>query len=186
MSRAESSFQRSYNWRYIAPSFAVIAAVGMLVGRPFVSRWRERETQLAAARQRVQAQVDAIYGQKIVDSATVQLETMLATQQRRVLRARSEALAASALQSLVLELAEAGNVSITRLNASTADSSGAIPFEVSANSDINGLADLLQRMRVSRYAVNVRKLQVQNNSALRGAPDVLQFSMTLRAPVIVE
>ena len=163
-----------------------LAASLVLIGRPFVARWRERDARLDAARAQVQAQANAMFSQKLYDSASVQIEAMLAQRPARVLRARSQALAASALQSLVLELAEQSNVSVTRLNALEADSSGRIPFEVSANSDIYGLAGLLERMRTARYVLNVRKLQVQNNSALRGAPDVLQISMTLHAPVIVE
>lgn len=186
MARAEAALRKSNEWQYIAIAFVVVAAVAMFIGRPLVAHWREREAALVLARQQVQSQVNLLYGQKMVDSAAANLDAMLAGQSRRVLRARSQALASSALQSLVLELAEASNVSITRLNALDADSSGTVPFEVSANSDIHGLADLLQGLRTARYALSVRKLQVQNNSALRGAPDVLQFSMTLHAPVIVE
>lgn len=121
----------------------------------------------------------------MIDSVSRIVEQELARQSQRVLQARSRTLAASALQSLVLELAELSNVTVTRLDVAGTDGGSELPFELSANGDIYGLADLLQRIRTAPVVVVIRKLQVQNNSALRGAPDVLQIGLSLSSPVIV-
>ncbi|MBC8087986.1 MAG: hypothetical protein H7Z40_12030 [Phycisphaerae bacterium] len=165
---------------------ALLLIVVIAAGRPIVAHWRGVDAPLQTARLQVAELQALIQNQSFVDSASLRNEQQLALQPQRVLRARSRSLAASALQSLVLELAESSNVTITRLDVAQPDSSGDLPIDLTANGDIYGLADLLQRMRTARFVLQVRKLQVQNNSALRGAPDVLQISLSLQAPVIVQ
>jgi hypothetical protein len=175
--------------RRLVPALLGVVALyflAMFVGRPVLMHWREVDAPLQASQLQV-AQVQAlIQNHSAIDSAVQRHEQELARQSQRVLRARSRSLAASALQSLVLELAESSNVTITRLDVAQPDSTGDLPFDLSANGDIYGLADLLQRIRTARFVMVVRKLQVQNNSALRGAPDVLQIALSLQAPVIVQ
>lgn len=178
-----ASVRRSSS-RIVVAAVLLIAAVA--VGRPVVAHWRGVEVPLQSLRLQVTELQTRIQNQAAVDSAILRNEQQLALAPQRVLRARSRSLAASALQSLVLELAESSNVTVTRLDVAQPDSSGDLPFDLTATGDIYGFADLLQRIKTARFVLLVRKLQVQNNSALRGAADVLQISLSLQAPVIVQ
>jgi hypothetical protein len=60
-----------------------------------------------------------------------------------------------------------------------------VPATLSAYCDIHGLAALLRHLETGPRAVAVERMTVQINPALRGAPDVLQVSLTLRAPVVL-
>ena len=79
------------------------------------------------------------------------------------------------------------------LNAeSDGDKSGAIgdipllPATIAAYGDIFGLAEFLHKLSSGPRVVRVERIAIQQNSALRGAPDVLQITVTLAAPVIVQ
>lgn len=168
---------------------AIVVAVAVLINFGLVPRlrdWNVREQRLTAARAKL-AEVSGFVGNQSQLNALIDAQEMqLAAQPRRVLRARSRALAASALQSLVQDLADASNVTVTRLDVANLETAGDLPITLAANGDIYGLANLLQQIRSARYAVVVDKLTSQNNTALRGAPDVLQITLSLHAPVIVE
>lgn len=168
----------------IALAVAVVVGIGIL--RPFVQRWNAREAKLAEAQTKLADLTGVVANRVLADSVGNQREALLAQFPQRVLRAKSRALAASALQSLMIELAESSNVTVNRLDVAALETSGDLPFELSANGDILGLTDLLQRIRTARYIVSVREMTVQNTSALRGAPDVLQVTLSLDAPVIVQ
>ncbi|MGV3711301.1 MAG: GspMb/PilO family protein [Gemmatimonas sp.] len=179
---------------------ASIIGLGVLavVLIPQARAWGERESLISAARARLDSLSLATAQQPGLE-ATVQLrETELSALPQRILRSRSRALAASALQSLVQEMAESSNVTVTRLDvagdvaseiansASGRPSAGDVPITLTANGDIYGLTELLRQIQTGRFVIVVDKLQTQNNSALRGAPDVLQIALSLHAPVIVE
>ena len=153
---------------------------------PKIRAWRAREARVTAAQAQLQDLANIVRNQAMLDALIQQHEGELALRPQRVLRSRSRALATSALQSLVQEMAEASNVTVTRLDVANSVNSGDLPITLSANGDIFGLAELLRQLRSARYTVVVDKLQVQNNSALRGAPDVLQVALSLHAPVIVQ
>ena len=171
---------------YAGVSWLVALALLILVLVPQVRRWRARETRMAAAHGQLQDLANVVQNQAALDALIQQHESELALRPQRVLRSRSRALAASALQSLVQEMADASNVTVTRLDVANSANSGDVPITLSANGDIFGLAELLRQIRAARYTVVVDKLQAQNNSALRGAPDVLQIALSLHAPVIVQ
>ena len=161
----------------------LLAALAVM---PAAKRWNARERQIKTAQAALQRLANVVTGAARNDSLARAYDLALASQPRRVLRARSRALAASALQSLVAEMSEMSNVTVTRLDVASVADSGAVPITLAANGDIFGLADLLHQLRIARIAIVVDKLQVQHNSALRGAPDVLQLVLTLHAPVIIE
>lgn len=166
-------------WLVVLVALAVALA-------PRVRAWRAREARMDTAHQQLLELASVVQHQAALDSLVQQHESALALSPQRVLRSRSRALAASALQSLVQEMAEASNVTVTRLDVANSVSSGDVPITLTANGDIFGLAELLRQVRAARYTVVVDKLQTQNNSALRGAPDVLQIALSLHAPVIVQ
>lgn len=164
----------------------VVLVLVVLAVIPFARGWRAREARIDAAQTQLAEIAGVVRGQGTLDSLATQRERELALRPQRVLRSRTRALAASALQSLVQEMADASNVTVTRLDVANVENRGDLPITLSANGDIFGLAELLRQIRAARYTVVVDKLQTQNNSALRGAPDVLQISLSLHAPVIVQ
>ena len=170
----------------ISVAVLLIALVGAFIARPMVSSWRAREAKIEAARTELSRMSDVLANSSVINAEIAERESLLALQPTRVLRAKSRTLAASALQSMVQDMADASHVTVTRLDVANVAGGAELPLTLSANGDIYGLTDLLKQFGSGRYAVEVEKLQVQVNSALRGAPDVLQMTLSLRAPVIVE
>lgn len=187
----------------------VVALVVAYVVLPFARGWQLREVELEQTRARVRELASMVGNARALDSAAVAAESELARGGRRAIRARSNALAASALQSFLQDASDASRLVVTRLdvvtgeagsNPGATDSAGApfdsaatanpavafIPATLSAYCDITGLADLLAQFANGPRVVHVDRLTVQLNSALRGAPDMLQVTLTLRAPVIIE
>jgi hypothetical protein len=177
----------------IVVTAAVIVAYVIL---PFSLHWRQREAELESARGRLAELTALTKNARALDSAAGAAERALATGGRRVIRARSATLAASALQSFLQDASDASNLVVTRLdvaadNGTPSDSAvmsgaGSIPATLSAHCDIVGLAELLSQFAQGPRVVHVERMTVQLNSALRGAPDMLQVTLSVRAPVIIE
>jgi hypothetical protein len=85
----------------------------------------------------------------------------------RIVRARSTALAAAQLQSMVREYAVASVVSVTRLDAAGAPvASGgtiSIPATISAQGDIYGVAEFLRRLQHGSWLVELTDLSIAPN-----------------------
>ena len=190
---------------------AVVVVLSLLVAYvllPFGRRWQLREIELEGTRARVSELESLSSSRRALDSAAKAVERSIAAGGRRVIRARSRALAASALQSFLQDASDASRLVVTRLDVATGEADGAeanvvgepfdgstsrgvdstafIPATLSAHCDITGLADLLAQLSHGPRVVHVERMAVQTNSALRGAPDMLQVTLTLRAPVIIE
>jgi hypothetical protein len=187
---------------------ASVVTVSLLVTYvllPFARHWELREVELEGTRARVTEVAALVANARALDSAATAEERLLASGGRRVIRARSRALAASALQSFLQDASDASRLVVTRLDVATGDtdneaSPGAdslavdagtspatfIPATLSAHCDVTGLADLLSQFSNGPRVVQVERMTVQTTSALRGAPDMLQVTLTLRAPVIIE
>lgn len=176
--------------RTIALGGAVLAAALLVttVILPTVARWRDREAMIDAL-QRQRSQLIALGTQRAALESALESRRMQAeTLPVRLVRGRTPALAASALQSLLQEYASASRVSVTRLDlASTPDSGAAtptIPAIVAATGDIYGLADFLARLEHGGRLLEVTELSVSPNPALRG--ELLQLSVAVRAPYLLE
>ena len=172
----------------ITISIAILALglIGVFVAKPFISDWRAREAKIEIAERQLRELAQAQADFQVITAEVHEMQDAFSQRFQRVLRAKSRTLAASALQSMVQEMADVSQVTVTRLDVANVGGASDIPLTLSANGDIYGLADLLRGFRNGRYIVDVDKLQVEVNSALRGAPDVLQMTLSLRAPVIVE
>ncbi len=172
----------------ISIGLAVIALVLLFVFvlKPFVENWRQRDARIATAEKEYFHLQRIMVNGSVTNEMIADREAALAMQPTRILRAKSRTLAASALQSMVQDMADASHVTVTRLDVANVAGGADLPLTLSANGDIYGLTELLKQFRHGRYVVDVDKLQVQVNSALRGAPDVLQMTLSLHAPVIVE
>ena len=164
-----------------------IAAFVTVVVLPTAARWRDREAMIDALR-RQRAQLVALGTQRSALEAAVQARTLQAEALPvRLVRGRTPALAASALQALLQDYATASRVSVTRLDVASTPDSGAtpaIPALVSAVSDVYGLADFLSRLEQGGHWLEVTELSVSPNPSLRG--ELLQLSVAIRAPFVLE
>jgi len=154
---------------------------------PAAARWREREFQL----DRIRAQVAHLNGMQRqaneLDAAATSMETLLAGGARRVIHARSSALGASALQTLLQSAADASGLVVDRVDVGPdLTSEGDLTATLSAYGDIHGLAALLAQLARAPRITSVERLTVQINPALRGAPDVLRVTVGIRAPMVLE
>jgi hypothetical protein len=171
---------------------------------PFVRHWREREAKIEGARTRVAYLGNLVGRTDAFEAEATRAERALSSQRRRVLHARSSTLAASALQTFLQEAADASHVVVTRLEVSPDDSSASdvatgapaagskdrapggtrLPATLSAYGDISGAATLLNTLMTGPRVLLLDRLTLTRNAALAGAPDVVQLTMTLRAPVL--
>ena len=177
--------------RTIAVGAAVVgvAAVIVLGVLPLGRHWMERESLIAARRERL-ARVASIVGREgeLAESARV-LDARLNAGATRLVRARSLPLAASAIQAMVRDYAQSSVITVTRLDAagapvSTGAASVALPATISAQGDIYGIADFLRRLQHGPWLVELTDFTIAPNPVLRG--NLLQVSIGLRAPIALE
>jgi len=169
---------------------ATVVAVAYVVTAwllPGAARWRDREAMIDALR-RQRAQLVALaerregleQGWRARQAAAEALPV-------RLVRGRTPALAAAALQEVLQEYATASRISVTRLDvASAPDSAGSIPSlpaTVAATGDIYGLADFLSRVEHGRALLQVTEAAISPNPSLRG--ELLQLAVTVRAPFVL-
>jgi type II secretory pathway component PulM len=173
----------------VGATVVALAAVVVLVVLPLARRWTARESLIAATRERL-ARIESIAGREAqLAEQTRAMEARLDAGGMRLVRARTVALAASTLQSMVREYARSSVVSVTRLDAAGAPlavggTTLALPATISAQGDIYGIADFLRRLQYGPWLVELTDLTIAPNPVLRG--NVLQVSIGLRAPVALE
>ncbi len=104
-----------------------------------------------------------------------------------MIHARSSALGASALQTLLQGAADASALLVNRVDVAPEEAAdGALTATLSAYGDIHGLSAILAQLSRAPRVTVVERLTVQINPALRGAPDVLQITLAVRAPLVIE
>lgn len=205
-----------------AGALVVVSALVLTYGAlPFARQWSTREASIDAATSRVEYLEQLVSRTGALESMATTAERSLSLSVRRVLHARSSTLAASAVQTLLQEAADASGLVVTRLDvspddslaipadapvaatvadgATTRDLTGAasgeaartppvnavsIPATLSAYGDINGVTHLLGVLSTGPRVVNVERVALVRNSALLGAADVVQVTMTVRVPVV--
>ena len=161
---------------------ALVIVYGVL---PFARRWSARE-ELIAIRTSQIARLEwlAEHESQLQSAAAVRIASVGSVERPRTLSARSPALAASALQTLVQGYADESGVTVRELNVAGAtdsvSTSEAIPATVSAISDIYGLSAFLSRVQNGTTLIDIREISISPNPALRG--ELLQFSVVMRAP----
>ncbi len=192
---------------------ALLVTYGLL---PFAQHWQTRERALDAARARVAYLQELTARTSSLESAAADAERVLSMQSRRVLHARSSTLAASALQTFLQDAADASHLAVTRLEVSPDDSVRAdgvnaevsqqsvgtvtvgtvtvgtvtgvtrLPAALSAYGDVGGVAALLDFLATGPRVLSIERVSLLRNAALLGAPDVVQITLSLRAPVLPE
>ena len=173
----------------VGATVVALAAVVVLGVLPLARGWSERESLIAATRERL-ARVESIVGREAqLAGQTRAMEARLDAGGTRLVRARTLALAASTLQSMVREYARSSVVSVTRLDAAGAPiaiggTTFALPATISAQGDIYGIADFLRRLQYGPSLVELTDLTIAPNPVLRG--NLLQVSIGLRAPIALE
>lgn len=165
-----------------------VAAVVTLVLVPLGRRWSEREGLISVTRNHL-ARVTSIVGHETeLAEATRRMDAQLDASGTRLIRARSNPLAASAVQSLVRDYARASVVTVTRLDAAgepiASGSTVAIPATIAAQGDIYGIADFLRRLQYGPWLLEISDMAIAPNPVLRG--NILQVSIGLRAPIAME
>lgn len=173
----------------LGATIVAVAAIVVLVLLPLGRRWNEREALIAVTRQHL-ARVSSIVGHEAeLAEATRILESRLEASGIRLVRARTLPLAASAIQSLVRDYAQASVVTVTRLDAAGSPIEGggsgvAIPTTIAAQGDIYGIADFVRRLQHGPWMLELTDFTIAPNPVLRG--NILQVSIGLRAPVALE
>jgi Tfp pilus assembly protein PilO len=173
----------------LGATIVAVAAIVVLVLLPLGRRWTEREALIAVTRQHL-ARVSSMIGHEAeLAEAAQRLEARLEASGIRLVRARTLPLAASAIQSLVRDYAQASVVSVTRLDAAGAPIVGggsgvAIPATIAVQGDIYGIADFVRRLQHGPWTLELTDFTIAPNPVLRG--NILQVSIGLRAPVVLE
>jgi hypothetical protein len=167
----------------------VVAAAFVLTAwvLPGASRWRDREAMIDALR-RQRAQLVSLADRRDgLEQGWRARQAAAEALPVRLLRGRTPALAASALQEVLQEFASASRISVTRLDVASAPDSAAggltLPATVAATGDIYGLADFLSRLEHGRVLLHVAEIAISPNPSLRG--ELLQLSVTVRAPFLL-
>lgn len=173
----------------VGASVLAVAAVLVLVVAPMAGRWRTREAAIEQLRARVAQLSGLIESESVLLARADSIDAMLAAAPVQLIRARSGALAASAIQSLVRDVAMASRVSIDRLDVAgepdtTRGSTIIVPVSVTAWGDIYGVAEYLRRLQHGRDLMELDDLSLAPNPTRRG--NLLQVSLTLRVPVALE
>ncbi len=212
----------------VSGALVVVVALALTwIVLPFAREWSRREAAISALRLEADSLAGLMVARAMLEARATEREAALAASGRRVFHARSLTLAASALQSLLTDAADASHLVVTRLDVAqdveqdiaqdfqqdfaqdserngesrvapvdgdvaAADAAGvrartvSLPATLTAYGDVIGLAALLEQLARAPRVVRVERMTVQQNSALRGAADVLQVTISLRAPVVIE
>ncbi len=190
-------------WRVmgLGSGVLVLAALLTFVVVPMFSRWELRSARRDALSARVTQLQSLIVREASLQQRASSRELALALSGRRVVHAPSMSLAASALQSLLQDAADASQLLVDRvevplngaLETPGAASTEAVPSTaatsltatVSVTGDVIGLAALLDMLQRGPRALQVERMTVQINPSLRGATDVLQATLGVRAPLVI-
>lgn len=174
---------------------AVAAACVLLVSLaiPIVKQWSDRESLIEARRGEL-ARMRGLKGAEVTLRAAVDARMARAAEYpQRPVSAATAALAAGVLQGVLQRYADESQLSVSELNVtgepdSTAVPLAALPATLIALGDVFGVADLLSRVQNGTTLLEVRELTVQVNPSRRadGGGELLQVTLTVRAPFVIE
>ncbi len=160
---------------------------------PVMKRWGDREALIAARRGEL-ARLNGVTGAESMLRTAVDARSARAAEYpQRPVAAATAALAAGVLQGVLQRYADESQLSVSELNVSgepdsTAVPLAALPATLIALGDVFGVADLLSRVQNGTTLLEVRELTVQINPARRaeGGGELLQVTLTVRAPFVIE
>ena len=180
MTRLQPREQRTIRLGLVVSAVSLILAFGIV---PVFTHARARETLIDARREEVARLRELIAQESQLRAAVSAGETQAASSSRRVLSARSAALAASVLQAALQQAASSAALSVGSLDVTgEADSAvaDALPASMTAIGDLRGVTAFLATVRDGPFVVDVSELHLRANPSLFGQP--LQLSLVLHAP----
>jgi hypothetical protein len=170
-------------------ALAVAAVVVVAAAMPAARAWRDREALIDARRAELARVRGLVEATPAFRAAVESRSGAVLGYAQRPLRAATGALAAGELQGELQRLAEESGLTVDQLDVTgDADSVAAplpaIPATLVALGDVQGVADLLAKLRSGPHLVEVRELAVQVNPALKasGGGELLQLTLVVRAP----
>ena len=174
-------------------AIAVVLIVLSAVSIPVVRRWIDREALIDARRGEL-ARLSGMQGaERQLREAVSVRETRAAEHAQRPVRATTAPLAAGEVQGILQQYADESQLSVSELNVSgepdsVAASLPALPATLIAMGDVYGVAELLSRIQHGATLFDVREMTVQVNPSRRadGGGELLQMTLVLRAPFVIE
>jgi type II secretory pathway component PulM len=181
--------RRTLTWGAVAAACVLMLWLAI----PAIRQWSDREALISARR----GELARLFGLKASEStlrAAVEARAAKAAEfPQRPVSAATAALAAGVLQGVLQRYADDSQLSVSELNVSGEPDStsvplAALPATLIALGDIYGVADLVSRVQTGNTLLEVRELSVQINPARRadGAGELLQVTLTVRAPFVIE
>lgn len=160
---------------------------------PIARQWSDRESLIAARRGELSRLRGIESSESALQRAVEARDARAAEYPQRPVSAATAALAAGVLQGVLQRFADDSQLSVSELNVSgepdsTAVPLAALPATLIALGDVFGIADLLSRVQNSNTLLEVRELTVQVNPSRRadGGGELLQLTLTVRAPFVIE
>lgn len=181
--------RRTLTWGAAAAACVIVLWLAI----PAVRQWSDREALISARR----GELARLRGLKAAESTlrtAVDARAARAAEfPQRPVSAATAALAAGVLQGVLQRYADDSQLSVSELNVSGEPDStsvplAALPATLIALGDIYGVADLVSRVQNGNTLLEVREMSVQINPARRadGAGELLQVTLTVRAPFVIE
>jgi len=158
-------------------------------------RWvahQQRSAAIARDRERLAHLEGLAAAREAIERRAGAAEQALAGRPRRVFHAATPALGGNALQQYLESAVEGAGLVVDRVEVTPGPEAMAptqrasLSAQLSVIGDIHGLSTLLASVERGPRAVVIEQLTVRRNSALRGAPDVLQVTIGLRAPLLLD
>jgi hypothetical protein len=172
---------------------AVVCVLLLALAIPVVKRWGDREALIGARRGELARLRGVKDAESMLRTAVDTRSARAAEYPQRPVAAATAALAAGVLQGVLQRYADESQLSVSELNVSgepdsTAVPLAALPATLIALGDVFGIADLLSRVQNGATLLEVRELTVQINPARRaeGGGELLQVTLTVRAPFVIE
>lgn len=172
---------------------AVTCVLALYALIPVVRDWSDREQLIDARRRELATLYGVRRGTPMLLTAVASRGARAAEFPQRPVMAGTAALAAGVLQGVLQRYADESQLSVSELNVagdpdSTAVPLAALPATMIALGDVHGVADLLARVQYGSMLLDVRELTVQVNPARRaeGGGELLQVTLVLRAPFVIE
>jgi hypothetical protein len=168
----------------------LVSTLGLLVAYgilPFAWHWQAREQRIAADTEKLARLRGLIEHEADLQRAVSERSGALTGHDQRLLSARTTALAASHLQSVLQDFANQSQVTVSQLDVTGVPDSSAtalpmLPANISAIGDIYGITDMLSLIQDGALLLQIRELTVRPNPALKG--NLLQMTLSLRAPYL--
>ena len=174
----------------------LLIVLGAFVGvRQLGPRWvahQQRAATIVRDRERL-ALLEGLAGSReALERRASAAEQALASRPRRVFHAATPALGGNALQQYLESAVEGAGMAVDRVEVTPGPEAASPPgrstlsAQLSVIGDIHGLSTLLASVERGPRAVVIERLTVRRNSALRGATDVLQATIGVRASLLLD